>query len=343
LFDYNQNPIQPDKIKNLYALKVDCDYPDEIDVVTLDKQEDGFHIKDELTNFIVFSDNDSSRRVQPRFHTISSNTTTREERLNNIRTNLSNNYFNDYIWDKITVYFQFIVENNLPFKTIDYFRIIAESPLFMVKMALVILNNKVDGDIRLKGFAAFEQEFALAWHWIDNKTWQEGKKWIMKFDMEIIDYYRRSILGNSFSVDDSNLFVSNILALSSNSDVQNCTTDISSLVQIYLNSYIALIGINDIENKLIKDGNKIIHPNIRHKWRDLIDEHICDNINFRPFLLAPVKAALSTMGEDGDWLWQQNHEQERRIIFYYWQMNPGKYAELYMAMIQEINHRINNN
>lgn len=132
------------KIEFLYAMKVDCEYPDEIATFKLEKQGDDFVLPDtvhECNGIIVFSDNFSSvNKVRPTFLGIAQNTSAFDERLDNIRKEITDAHFNDYCWDKVAVYFQLLISNNLPLKTIDYFRIIAESPLSMAKLSLVLLD-----------------------------------------------------------------------------------------------------------------------------------------------------------------------------------------------------------
>ena len=52
------------------------------------------------------------------------------------------------------------------------------------------------------------------------------------------------------------------------------------------------------------------------------------------------------MGEDVDkdgnkLLWLPGNEIQRRIIFYFWKLNPQAYTELYLVMVKKINYRLN--
>lgn len=168
------------KIECLYAMRVDCEYPDEIKTFELVKQDDDFVLPcniGECNGIIVFSkDSSSVDKVRPTFLGIAQNITAFDERLNSIRTEITDARFIDDIWDKVAVHFRLLASNNLPFKTIDYFRIIAESPLSIAKLALVLLDSKNNlmPEERKKGLLAFESEFALAWHWLDITIWKQA-------------------------------------------------------------------------------------------------------------------------------------------------------------------------
>jgi hypothetical protein len=334
----------PADIEKLYALKVECDYPDEIDIVELIKKDDGYYVPEnsELKGFICFSDANSRDRVRPTYLSLSPETSSMEERITAMRKELSISRFIDDIWYKVAVYFQLLVDNNLPFTVIDYFRVIAESPLLMVKMAIILLDRKIDSKIRIKGLSQFENDFAMAWHWIDNQTWEEGfNNFILRKYDDIKEFYVSDIVKQSLNTDTDT--AANIRKLVAGSDVVRIN-DFNE--QSFINNYMQKIGLNNLDDILIRENDWIIYPRINKKWQDLFHQEYGAAI--RNFLWTPAKAALSAMGKDEDsdgnknLLWMKKHEIERRIMFYYWKLLPDEYNKMFEAMLEKISYRLNN-
>jgi hypothetical protein len=333
------------KIEHLYAMKVDCEYPDQIDIFKLEKQDDDFVLPkdiDELNGIIVFSDdNNSVDKVRPTFLEMTQVATTFDERLNSIRAKIAENCFIDDIWDETVMYFRLLISKNLPLKTIDYFRIIAESPLSMAKLSLVLLDSKknITPEERRKGLLSFESEFAIAWHWLDIATWRQALEWYRgKFDA-IADYYIQDILTNSLQInpDDTHQlydFVKN------NTESKDCIID----EQEYIQGYTRCVDIYSEDWLSIDEQNRIVYPRLAHNWQNLFLQEYGAAI--RTFLWGGAKAALSAMGEDKDdagnkLLWKPENEMQRRIMFYFWKLTPETYTKLFLGMIQKISYRLN--
>jgi len=338
--------LNTDSICNhLYAIKVDCDYADEIDVFELTKQNNDFVLpvnNSEISGIIVFSDdNISMDKVRPTFLGIVQNTLTMEDRLNNIRNEISNARFIDDVWDKIVIYFRLLIGNNLPLKTIDYFRIVAESPLSMAKLSLILLDHQKDisPDERTKGLLMFEGEFALAWHWIDNATWIQALEWYMGKHDDIAEFYIQDILSNSL-LNNSDKIRQLYGFISNKTELNDYVID----EQEYIRRYARYVDIHS-DDWLIRNNDKwIIYPKISKIWQCLFTSEYGAAI--RTFLWGPAKAALSAMGKDKDdqgniLLWIPENETQRRIIFYYWKLNSEAYTELFMAIVKKINYRLN--
>jgi len=329
----------------LFAMTVDCDYSDEIDVIELIKQDNDFilpSISEEIKGVIVFSDDNSSAdKVRPTYLGIDQNTQTIDERLSSIRNEIVESRYIDDIWDKIVFYFRLLTGNDLPLKTIDYFRVIAESPLSMVKLTMVLLDRQKDitPDERNKGLTNFENEFAIPWHTIDNKTWEKGFDWIRgKYD-NISKFYIQHILSNTLNKE--LIEISELYSYIANDLFAN---NINLDEQKYISSYAKYVDISS-EDWLVRDSNNwIVYPKISNQWQDLFNRDYGAAV--RTFLWGPTKAALSTMRLDADehgneLLWLPENEIQRRIIFYFWKLNPHAYAELYIAMVKKINYRLN--
>jgi hypothetical protein len=336
------------EIEYLHAMKVDCDYSDEIAVFKLEKQGDDFVLPNnigECNGIIVFSnDSDSVDKVRPTFLGTTQNVTAFDERLNSIRAEIADARFIDDIWDKIAVYFRLLTSNNLPLKTIDYFRIIADSPLSMAKLALVLLDpkNNLTPEERKKGLLAFESEFALAWHWLDITTWKRAHEWYRrKFD-DKIDYYIQYILANSLFYNIQNQIISDFYGL-----VKNEITEKNNIVineQKHIKEYTKYVDIGS-EDWLLKDeNNRVIYPKLTHNWQYLFTKKY--GYAIRTFLWGGAKAALSAMGEDKDdadnkLLWKPENEIQRRIMFYFWKLNPETYTVLFLEMVRKLSYRLN--
>lgn len=336
------------EIEYLHAMKVDCDYSDEIGIFELEKKDDGFTLPNnigECNGIIVFSnDSDSVDKVRPTFLGTIQNVASFDERLNAIRAEIADARFIDDIWDKIAVYFRLLISNNLPLKTIDYFRIIADSPLSMAKLALVLLDSKNNlmPEERQKGLLAFESEFALAWHWLDMSTWKQAHEWYRrKFD-DRFDYYIQDILENSLFYNIQNQIISNFYGL-----VKNEITVKKNIVineQKHILEYTKYVDIQS-EDWLSRDEhNWLVYPKLPRSWQNLFSQEYGAAI--RTFLWGGAKAALSAMGEDKDdtgnkLLWMSENEMQRRIMFYFWKLNSETYRELFLEMTIKINYRLN--
>lgn len=330
-------------INRLFAMTVDCDYADEIDVIELTKQGNDFvlpSISEDIKGVIVFSDDNSSTdKVRPTYLGIEQNAQTIDERLNMISDELSKAHCLKDVWGKILIYFRWLINNNLPLRTIDYFKVISESPSYMAKFSLILLHNKdsISPDERINGLLKLENEFALAWHWIDIKTWNEAFDWFKETHNDKKDFYIQYILTNSLLIDYGQ--ISELYHNLSDKIVENdCPID----EQKYIKEYGKYLDFKS-DDWLVKDENeRVVFPELGN-WRDLVKKL---SYLFNPFLFSPAKAALSAMGEDVDkdgnkLLWLPGNEIQRRIIFYFWKLNPQAYTELYLVMVKKINYRLN--
>jgi hypothetical protein len=339
--------VQLDNNKNisrLLAIRPDCEYPDEIDIIELQKNENGFvlsEIKEDVNGFIVFSDDNSSQdRVRPTFLPTSKNQTPFKERQEIIKQKVNDARFNGDIWDNTIVYFKILTSNNLPLRTLDIFRIIAESPLLCAKLALILLDHQemITPEERKNGLEKFESEFAIAWHWIDYVTWKQAIDWLRRYN-DIADYYIQDLLKNSL-INNSDA-IEELYRLFSTEQIEyNPNIDCQS----FINKYTPYVDIQS-EDWLIKtDNNWIVYPKLNRIWQGLFTKEYGSAI--RTFLWGPAKAALSAMRKDTDeqgkeLLWLSENETQRRIMFYYWKLNPEAYTELFLAMVKKINYRMN--
>lgn len=333
------------KMEHLYAMNVDCEYPDEIVTFELEKQGDDFVLPDnigECNGIIVFSDYSGSvDKVRPTFLGIAQNATTFDERLTSIRVKIVDARFIDDIWDETAIYFRLLTSNNLPLKTIDYFRVIAESPLSMAKLSLVLLDSKnnLTQEERRKGLLSFESEFALAWHWLDITTWKLALEWYKEKFNDIGDYYISDILTRSLQIspDDTcqlyGFVTNNTQSEDYIIDEQRCIHDYTRYVDIHSEDWLSR-----------DEHNWIVYPKLAHNWQSLFSQEYGAAV--RTFLWGGAKAALSAMGEDKDdaynkLLWKPENEMQRRIMFYFWKLNPETYTKLFLGMVKKINYRLN--
>lgn len=330
-------------INRLLAIKPDCEYPDEIDIIELQKDENGFfftNVQEDAKGFIVFSDDNTSQdRLRPTFLPASSEIIDIRSRQDEIRNELCEARFNDFIWDNCIIYFKILTEYNLPFNTLDIFRVIAESPILCAKLAVIMLDHKeiITPEIRNNGLRKFENEFSLAWHWIDYKTWEQSIGWVRKYNdiaaFYIKDLLRNSLTNNYEAIEEFyRLFSENTIEYEPHLDEQGL-----------IHKYTPYVDIQS-EDWLIRDANhRIVYPRVNQNWQNLFNREYGSAV--RTFLWGPAKAALSAMGLDSEGqeklLWLPVNEIQRRIIFYYWTLNPEAYIELFLTMVKKINYRIN--
>jgi hypothetical protein len=331
----------------LYALAVDCPC-EEIRVEELVKKEDGFHLKEgsALNKFIVFTDklvsNPKGEQVVPRFFNnskddnlvldpLNSLLTPQEVNIKNLLTSLEQASAFSEEWNKVITYFDIAQKYSLPFKTLNCFRAISQSPLLMVKMALTLCQStNITRDDFLAGLSKYEGEFAIGWHWIKFEYWNQASEWLCE-----------KIPENLVSVLFISLFESRKLLLSYTLNVYP-ETSLTVLLKIPNDKNPVFppsrIKVNEIREKL---GGNTNFPNILilipNEWKVLfpfaMDREL--PIYVRALLISPVKAALAITGKD-DSIWNEDNLKMRRTINFYRQFLPVEYLELFTCMIRRI-------
>lgn len=337
----------------LYALAVDCPC-EEIRVEKLEKRDDGFFLKDgvKLNKFIVFSDKFSEKftddQVVPRFFDSSSQTDKnldsenyslkpQEINIKNIKASLEEAPAYTEEWKKVIEYYITVLKYSLPFKTMNCFRAIAESPLLMVKMALSLSQSaRIIKEDFLFGLSRFEGEFAVAWHWINSEHWDNAMEWFMlDFPSSMIPNLWISLSENRMSL------LSFTLNPVSNADLVYLSNKAITVNPIHPPSR---LRIQEIRSKL---GSNTNFPNnliiIPDNWTCLFPNAMdCQlPIYIRALLVSPVKAALAMTGMDESlWIEDEIHLKMRRTINFYRQLLPEEYADIFMCMVKQINKKI---
>lgn len=176
----------------LYALAVDCQC-EGITVEELEKKEGGFFLKEgvELNKFILFSDKFSDKfyedQVVPRFFDFSelkienidhekSEVNPQTANIIKIKKSLEATLAFSDDWNQVVKYFNIVKQYSLPFKTLNCFRAISQSPLLMAKMACHLWLMNIESQQEL---ARYENELAVSYHWINEQDWNEAIDWLL--------------------------------------------------------------------------------------------------------------------------------------------------------------------
>jgi len=332
----------------LFALAVDCPCED-IRVVELDKRNNEFifNENDSLNKFIVFSNkldpNFSKYQVVPRFFDFSrtknetanfeeNELTPQKININNLREALETTSPTSEEWKKVIFYFNIINQHRLPFKTLNCFRAIAQSPLLMAKMVNVLSqSSKVIESNFLEGLTRFEGELGVAFHWISYNYWDSSIEWYVN---ELPTIIFASVIENIF--EKRKLLLTYTLNSVSENDLELLlckSTKANILTQpptkFQVQEYQSKLGSNSNQPNnlvIIPDDWMFLFPNAKSK--DL-------NIYVKAFLISPVKAALSLTGKE-DSLWDENNLKMRRTMNFYRQFRPTEYSEILICMVKQI-------
>ena len=353
--DNSENKIPIDYQGQLYGLAVDCKSED-IVVEELQKANNSFFFneEEELYKFILFSDKIADDQIVPRYYNFFNepsvqlicepNSLTPQEK-NIIRIKESLEYadaFDENLqfsedWKKVVQYYNLVIRYSLPFKTLNCFRAIASSPLLMVKMTYLLWQNQtVNKDDLLHGLSRFENELAVAWHWIRIEHWTSAINWLLlKFPVS----FHHLIKENIFECRNSLLRYT----------LQTEASEIKYLVGY--NSIPNYPQVSQPSNQRIHEirqkigGNRNLNDNfieIPDEWFSLFGNAFQLNLPpttkyIRSLLLSPVKAALTVTGQD-DSLWKNDEKnvEMRRTINFYRQALPSEYFEILICMVKRI-------
>ena len=235
-------------------------------------------------------------------------------------------------WRKVIEYYNIVINYSLPFKTLNCFRAISLSPILMVKMTYLLWQSQnVNKDNLLQGITRFENELAVAWHWIKEGDWIEAIDWLLE---RMPDSMKNGFLISSFEWKKAfmnytlNAETGELLNLLENNEVL-----INQIVPAP-----SQIKIQNIREKLGGNSNLpeylVFIPN---EWKDLFPQAMNAElpVYVRGLLISPVKSALAMTGKD-DTIWNDENVKMRRTINFYRQFLPSEYAEILLCMVKRI-------
>ena len=232
-------------------------------------------------------------------------------------------------WEKVIIYFKIILQQQLPFRTLNYFSSIAGSANLMVRM-LFAISLKLDKEEWISGIIKFENEFATSYHWIKTDIWNK------EFD----------------------LLSSSIPYMLKDEVLKVCAESQKTVIEATLNSNTGDLIRFAFQGVKCKNIPTITRSDIQNMRSKIIgrtgnnqDLPMCKVSNSEKFfdlegangyqvtcLLSPVKAAESLMGKNDD-LWKYDDESMklRRVINFYRSYQSEVYNEILTAVVKKIN------
>ena len=167
-----------DDILELFAVPLNCK-PELIDVIPLAENKLWYTIpKLEFSSqFIIISANKENYKLMPRFvnSSISYEHIPKIERIEKIHDELSNNVFENEIWQQVLSYFKICVLYDIPFSTFDQLRAISKSSTVASRAFLFIGMNQSDPEEFIqKSIPEMEKDLGFCFHWVAKKDWSNA-------------------------------------------------------------------------------------------------------------------------------------------------------------------------
>lgn len=329
---------------NLYAFPVDkFTFAKEMTPIKLIKEDElnCFNFPEDFAykEVIVFSGSEAKRRIIPKYYNLD-----KEDLDVSTRTSHSISIIEDWTerlqlfdinnnpyWEKACKAFEICSHYNLPFSTHNSLKAIASSPKLIAKFVIAMWANELKGVLE-QDINRFEQEMAIALHWISASIWTES---INKF-IEPIENgdIKASIMKELYNLL-SELFKYTITD----------STDIASDF------------INYIKSKKIASGGKLLNPDInkyqtRIRGISDINEDL-PTIQFtlmgryypqtqmRPFYRTMIESAMcaaeNTCNVNGCInLFSQEGKEYARIINFYRKYFKETFCEIFMRTVKYI-------
>ena len=347
----NRNEMQSvDFSGKLFAVSVNC-YHEDIQVVELINENEHFifNADEKLDKFIVFTDKFNNNRavdlIVPRYFDFTSNgkdieaavsgLSPQEANILELLVLLEKSGPLDDEWKKVHKYFIIAVNYNLPFKTFNHFRAIARTPGLLAKLFISLsqsneVKNAIPLDYIQNALVLFEQEFAVAWHWLNTKNhWEKAIDWLLSglpsflHGSTLISLYRQinELLDHSLFNYRKDL-VNRLLS-------EDCETMAIPPTISQVNEIRSKLG----ANQNYPESEIFIHDEWAFLFRNAANSSFPQFI--RSFLFSPVKAALAFMGKDLS-IWEPENLLTRRVINFYRQLKPNEYLELFENMVCQL-------
>jgi hypothetical protein len=202
----------------------------------------------------------------------------------------------------------------------------------MVKMTYLLWQSQnVNKDNLLQGITRFENEHAVAWHWIKEGDWIEAIDWLLE---RMPDSIKNGFLISSFEWKKAFM---NYTLNAETGELLNLLENNEALINQIVPAP-SQIKIQNIREKLGGNSNLpeylVFIPN---EWKDLFPQAMNAElpVYVRGLLISPVKSALAMTGKD-DTIWNDENVKMRRTINFYRQFLPSEYAEILLCMVKRI-------
>ena len=312
-----------DDILELFAVPLNCK-PELIDVIPLAENKLWYTIpKLEFSSqFIIISANKENYKLMPRFvnSSISYEHIPKIERIEKIHDELSNNVFENEIWQQVLSYFKICVLYDIPFSTFDQLRAISKSSTVASRAFLFIGMNQSDPEEFIqKSIPEMEKDLGFCFHWVAKKDWSNA---IHEANAPYEYKYIESITGLIASYMQEN-GLQKLFKYINGSKIQSQT-----ILHADIRDVRAQLG------KRVLDELPYNSPYINSQYNINIKDHK----KVRLLLQAPIAVAESICNNQKEYtIWGGNEKTEeiRRNIQYAQYIGPDFYNKMILHVLQK--------
>lgn len=339
LLNENESKIVSDYYGDIWMLPVDVS-PNEINIEKMVRNNDHFSRPENhsFKKIIVFSDYQADEKIVPKFYDFDEpQDFPQEQRKIQSITNieemtevlLEENGYQGESWEKVLIYFKIILQQQLPFRTLNYFSSIAGSANLMVRM-LFAISLKLDKEEWISGIIKFENEFATSYHWIKTDIWNIEFEKLLNSVPDILKNEVIKVCAESQKT---------VIEATLNSNTGDLIRFAYQGVKCKNIPTITRSDIQNMRSKIIgRTGNNQDLPMCKVSNSEKFFDLEGANGYQVTCLLSPVKAAESLMGKNDD-LWKYDDESMklRRVINFYRSYQSEVYNEILTAVVKKIN------
>jgi hypothetical protein len=314
--------------------------PDEIEIKKMVKNDGSFSLPENYMHkkIIVFSDYLAEEKIVPKFYDFGTNIDPNVEDRHSLSVKdierqkkilLLENLYQGSIWRKVMKYFELVMKHQLPFRTLNCFSAIAQSPDLMVRM-LFSLSLSFDKDEWVSGIIKFEKEFASAYHWINADFWNAEFEVLWDSIPEVLKNEICKVCTESQRI---------VMEATLNTNVEEL---ICYALQGGLCKNIPTINRSDVQEMRSKimgrAGNNTDLPKCQ-----ITDTEMFFNIEGAngyqvTCMLSPVKAAETLMGKSSElWKTEDDIMTIRRTINFYRSYQSDVYNKILLTVVKKIN------
>lgn len=225
---------------------------------------------------------------------------------------------NGFAWREVMNAFEIARIYNLPFKTFDQLEAVASRPSLLFKFVIAMFLNDKTEKI-LAGILRFEEEFAVAVHWIRPEVWFGSFQYIPPLDRIIQSFFE--FLNNLIDLTGGDaLFLGNGKSSTSGKHVFGAQE------------------VNELRSKMncsvnIQDGSEMPCENIQLVRTDYITASMRDAFLYgqRTMFNSPILIAEYLLGKRDD-LWDDDMMEIRRVVSFY----SREFHDLYNEILKKV-------
>ena len=321
-FESNVSLNHSENELDLFAIPLNCK-SENIELIPLIKNELSYSIPaNEISEqFIVISSIEEGKQLMPRYVNTNEEFVeiSKEERIDQFHSQLSEQNFDSQIWKQIVSYFNICIKNHIPFSTFDQLRAISRSSKVAARAFLFIGINQEDTDFYIqKAIPEMEKDLGFCFHWIKKEDW--------KIELtELVEHY-------------NNQYFEEIFGLMSLYMNENGFEDILKIITGE-NVNIDNILYNDIREVRALLGERVLKelprmtPKITNEYNISIKEHLPVKLLLR----APIAVAESindTLNAYSIWAGDDHRESIRRNIQYSQYLNSEFYSRVILQALK---------